>query len=137
MESLPIYRKKFNKLVHKDTQLSYSEITYIDFIYLHNGQLTHSQLANLLEVSKPAVTQSINKLVAKGYIKKTPSPEDGRIILLNLTDRYHALDQQVNEDLLGGFYDSLTSDEIALLSKILIKYRKKSVLRNERSSYDQ
>ena len=52
---------------------------------------TMSELAELLEVTRGAVTQLAGRMEKKGYIIRIQSPEDRRQILAQLTDKGEAL----------------------------------------------
>lgn len=71
--------------------LSISEIHLIEAIEKNtqedNKGKTISELSEILKITLPSVTLAINKLVKKGYVTKTRSEEDGRVIFVNLTDR--------------------------------------------------
>lgn len=54
------------------------------------GELDHpvfSELADKLNLSKPAVTASVNKLIQQGIVKKQQSDEDKRLFYLSLTPK--------------------------------------------------
>ena len=45
-----------------------------------------TKLAEHMEVTKGAVSQTVNKLVRKGLVKKTRAPDNAKEVLLELTD---------------------------------------------------
>ncbi|WP_292378528.1 MarR family winged helix-turn-helix transcriptional regulator [Methanosarcina sp. UBA289] len=69
----------------------YSDITYNIFLYLRKinslGNPTISELAKAMEVSKPSASNMVSKMVDKGLLKTKASPKDGRVCLLELTDK--------------------------------------------------
>ncbi len=69
----------------------YSDITYNIFLYLRKinslGNPTISELAKAMEVSKPSASNMVSKMAEKGLLKTKASPKDGRICLLELTDK--------------------------------------------------
>jgi DNA-binding MarR family transcriptional regulator len=69
----------------------YSDITYNIFLYLRKinslDDPTVSKLANAMEVSKPSASNMVCKIVEKGLLKTKASPKDGRVCLLELTDK--------------------------------------------------
>lgn len=69
----------------------YSDITYNIFLYLRKinslGNPTVSKLAKAMEVSKPSASNMVSKIVEKGLLKTKASPRDGRVCLLELTDK--------------------------------------------------
>ena len=75
-----------------------------------NEGLDMKTLAELTWRDKTTVTNIIKKLAATGYVKKTPSPTDGRSVELYLTNKAKKLikplfriSQAYNKKLLKGF----------------------------------
>ncbi len=69
-----------------DTPLTSSEIFMIKNIKKHsNFHIT--KLANVMGISKAAVSQMANKLKQKGMVNKVNDPENGSRYLLYLTDK--------------------------------------------------
>ncbi len=64
------------------TDLSYHDMLYLNIIMAHPNKYTSSQIADLLKITRPAVTQKINELTKKGYIVRTQSKKDKRIFYL-------------------------------------------------------
>ncbi len=62
--------------------LSYHDMLYLNIIMAHPNKYTSSQIADLLKITRPAVTQKINELTKKGYIVRTQSKKDKRIFYL-------------------------------------------------------
>lgn len=69
----------------------YSDITYNIFLYLRKinslDNPTISKLAKAMEVSKPSASNMVYKIVEKGLLKTKASSQDGRVCLLELTDK--------------------------------------------------
>ncbi|MGA9189801.1 MAG: MarR family transcriptional regulator [Methanosarcina sp.] len=69
----------------------YSDITSNIFMYLRKinslGNPTISELAKAMEVSKPSASNMVSKMAEKGLLKTKASPKDGRVCLLELTDK--------------------------------------------------
>ncbi|MEK4248787.1 MarR family winged helix-turn-helix transcriptional regulator [Paenibacillus sp. FSL W7-1287] len=58
-----------------------------------NNDVSSSELADLLCVGKSTITSIISRMVNKGYVVRTPSQEDRRVVYLSLTeegDRQHS-----------------------------------------------
>ncbi len=66
--------------------LSYADLLQL-FIINHKENMTVSELATRLNLSRPATTQKVNELEKQGLVKKTISQEDKRVVFLSLTDR--------------------------------------------------
>ncbi|NSW53937.1 MAG: MarR family transcriptional regulator [Anaerolineae bacterium] len=71
-------------------KLTISQLHYIDAIHTL-GRPTASELAEHLAITRASVTAGINKLAGMGYVLKTPSTEDRRVVHLSLTDNAQAL----------------------------------------------
>lgn len=50
------------------------------------GAATPSQIAARERVSQPSVTRTLNCLLESAYITKTPHPDDGRQVLVEVSD---------------------------------------------------
>jgi DNA-binding MarR family transcriptional regulator len=57
---------------------------------LNRGEVEMRTLPAAMGVSKQAVSQLIDMLVMRGYVERTPDPEDRRTMRLNLTERGRA-----------------------------------------------
>ncbi len=64
--------------------LSYHDILYLNIIEAHPNRYTSSQIADLLKITRPAVTQKINELAKKGYIIRTQDEKDKRVFHLSV-----------------------------------------------------
>ena len=103
--------------------LSSTQIHHIDLIY-HEHNPTLSELAKTLKVTKPTVTNSIDKLDKLWLVFKIQSDDDRRIQHLHLTkkgmeiaklhDKFHSV---FTEKLVSN----LNNEEIKQLSAILEK----------------
>lgn len=69
----------------------YSEISLNAYLYLRKiyslGNPTMSELAKAMEVSKPSASNMVSKMAEKGMVETRASPKDGRVCLLELTDK--------------------------------------------------
>lgn len=72
-----------NKILNN---LSINEYYYLDALS-RRTKASYSELADYLNYRKPSVTNMIDKLIKKGYVKKEQSSEDKRIYYLSLTDK--------------------------------------------------
>jgi DNA-binding MarR family transcriptional regulator len=99
---------------------------------LHDGVRSHGWLAKDLDVSTGAMTNRLDKLEGRGFIRRTPDPEDRRGVLLELTaegrtrlGEYIDLGSGRERELMDG----LTRDEKLeldrLLSKLLVSLQAK------------
>lgn len=65
-------------------KITYNSLLYLELIYTMEGQCTASRIAELLYVSKPAVTLKVNELIKLGLVVKTLDPQDHRQNLLSI-----------------------------------------------------
>ena len=96
--SISDLRKAYDK--NRNCDLSYNDTLYLNIIEGHPNEYTASQIADMLKVTRPSVTQKINELVRKGYVIRTQSEKDKRVYYLsiNMDNRYYT-DGNVKEDI--------------------------------------
>ncbi len=68
----------------KKSLLSYHDTLYLNIIEAHPNKYTSSQIADLLKITRPSVTEKINQLCKKGYILRTQSKTDKRVFYLSI-----------------------------------------------------
>ncbi len=92
------FTKALNKITHdtalyelkrlychdKKSNLSYHDTLYLNIIESHPKKYTSSQIADLLKITRPSVTEKINQLCKKGYILRTQSETDKRVFYLSV-----------------------------------------------------
>lgn len=69
-----------------DESITYNSLLYLELIFTMNGTCTASKIAELLNVSKPAVTLKINELIKQGLVKKETDENDKRQNFLSVND---------------------------------------------------
>lgn len=52
-------------------------------------QLSSVELSKRIQISQPAITKVIKKMITKGYVKQTISPADNRVKIVELTAKSH------------------------------------------------
>ena len=57
------------------------------FSRLSAGGATITQLAGHLDITRQAAAQLVDELLAKGYVRRQPHPDDARARLITLTDK--------------------------------------------------
>jgi len=80
--------------------------------------LTVSELADVLNVTKPSVTVAVNKLAKKGYVEKHQSSEDARSVRVVLTHEgatVNAYHQYYHRRMVKKISEGLTESEKELL----------------------
>ncbi len=78
--------KVLKREVKHDELLSLTERATLSMVYQHSKMLP-SELAAKEKVSSQSMSQIINKLSHNGYIKKTPSTEDKRKVIITITSK--------------------------------------------------
>jgi DNA-binding MarR family transcriptional regulator len=109
-----------NSELHK---LTSTQIHYLDLIH-RAGNPTLSELARKLKVTKPTVTNTIEKLETRGYLYKVQSDDDRRIQHLHLTQKGNeiaVLHNQFHRVFTGKLVRDLDQDEIDQLVSVLEK----------------
>ncbi len=72
------------------------------------GPLSVGELARADRCSQPAMSSAVQNLVAKGWARKQPNPEDARSSLVSITPAGHALLQTAR-----GGYAAVVADRLA------------------------
>ncbi len=112
------------------TTIGVSKPQYSLLLYIaqHEGEngLTATQVASALKVSSAHVVTEANSLIAAGLVAKDRNPEDGRSVLLTITDngmeRIQSLSpmlQLVNDELFGSLTKSSFSQVTSAVAAIL------------------
>jgi DNA-binding MarR family transcriptional regulator len=73
-----------------DDELSDSQSAILGYL-LHNGPSTPGTLASFERVTPPSMNRTINAVVEAGYAVRAPSVDDGRKVVVSLTDAGTAL----------------------------------------------
>ena len=95
--------------------ITYNSLLYMEVIFSMNGKCTASKLAELLHISKPAVTLKINELIKQGLVTKSTDPEDRRKNYLS-----------VNEDAVPKYKVYRRQDQ-AVIEKIMERYSQEDI----------
>ena len=95
---LSIFSKSYMEL-KRGLPVRPSEMGVLNIISETEGPHTPVMLAELLRVSKPMITAHITSLENKGYIVKSPSPQDKRAYFILPTEKAKALVEQAKADL--------------------------------------
>lgn len=102
--------------------LTISELHLIEAVG-NEEPVTISQIANRLNIKLASVTVGVNKLINKGFLKKTPNDNDKRSVYVTLTEsginmlNHHTF---FHEQMVNHIESQLTDDEKAIML-ILIK----------------
>ena len=88
LKALDIWRRAIVKSVRLDApDLSARQMSLLLTVYLTPLPHTVRGLANLLKVSKPAITRAVNRLTGLDMVRRKPDPDDKRSVLIQRTVR--------------------------------------------------
>lgn len=111
-------------------ELNMSELTLRQIEYIKKfdrcDYVTTSELAKILELSKPSVTEMIKKFIKLECIYKQKCNEDGRVYYLHLTEKGRCIarfEELTVRKLVDRILDSLEDDEIKTLISLLSKIK--------------
>ena len=88
-------------LSQADARLAMHDVTYVQYLPLYKllhcepANATVAALARDLEVDAGAITRAIDRLEAKGLVRRERSTADRRVVHLTLTPEGHAVAEQV------------------------------------------
>jgi DNA-binding MarR family transcriptional regulator len=96
-----------------------SQLTALATLY-HQGPLTLGELAASERVKPPSMTRIVAALEERGLVAREPSPEDGRVVRVVVTDagrRAHEEYQKRRDEWLSRKLATLTVEEREVLRK--------------------
>jgi DNA-binding MarR family transcriptional regulator len=102
-----------------DHGLTLTQLAVLATLSRH-GQMSPSDLASHERVQPPSMTRTINGLVDLGLVERSPDPDDGRQVRVDLTDEGRTLlaqDRAQREEWLSRQMADLTPDERATMKK--------------------
>lgn len=94
-----------------------SYINYIDTIHKlenGNGKVKISDISDTLNLPRPGVTRTVKEMETKGYLKKIPSSEDGRITYISVTEAGENLSEKYDKNYfaeLSKYLDGISEEE--------------------------
>ena len=89
-----------------------------------DGTKNMSSVARELEVTTGTLTISVNSLVKKGYVNRTRSEEDRRVVLISLSEKgqkAYVHHRKFHEEMIDAVLKDLTEEEQGALEKALSK----------------
>lgn len=91
-------------------------------LWQENG-LTHSQLAERLEVQPPTISRMLQRMEAGGIVRRCPCPDDSRVSHVYLTEHGRAIQHNVEfvwAQLDASLLNGLNLEERLLLRRLLL-----------------
>ena len=101
-------------------EMTVKQINYLKIIDNYDN-MTFSKLAEITKITKPSVTDLINKLQGLGCIYKEKCAEDGRVSYIRLTEKGINIARYENtavNNLIDRMMKSLNNEEVKKLIKI-------------------
>ena len=77
--------------------LSSAEGNILLHLLTQGHEMGQEQLVEQLDVSKPAVSRTLNSMAMKGYVTRQPDPDDKRAHRIRLTDKALAIGPAVEQ----------------------------------------
>lgn len=96
----------------RDHQLS------VLFVLLREGPITIGALSELERVSPPSMTRTVNVMVEAGYLTRTSADDDGRRVVIEVTDAGRRAGSEIRRRRQAWFssvLEALSDDEQAAL----------------------
>ena len=85
MRAMTLLADDLDRALSKATGLSFSDVLVLVQIALAGGRLKMADVADTLVVTRGGVTKLVDRLVARGYLERVPSPDDRRVIFAQLS----------------------------------------------------
>lgn len=104
-----------------------------------NGEIIMSRIADYINIPMSTATGMVERLVKKGYIERTRSDSDRRIVTIRLTGTGRTLAEDLKCRIMGFLkllMENLTDEEAKLLYNIFIKATDLFSRKNEMESND-
>ena len=102
-------------------ELTVNDMHVIEAIDIYEAK-NMTTVAKSLSVTTGTLTISVNGLVKKGYVERTRSDEDRRVVLISLTDKGRkafAQHQRFHREMIDAVVEGLSQEEQVILEKAL------------------
>lgn len=105
-------------------------IQYMDVIHQLQEKKEHvkiSDISDYLNLPRPGVTRTVKEMVAKGYLQKVSSEEDGRITYITITGIGEELSDKYDKNYysrLVKYMDVISDDEADCMIATIDKFYK-------------
>ncbi|MBD7912755.1 MULTISPECIES: MarR family winged helix-turn-helix transcriptional regulator [Clostridium] len=121
-----LVKKRLNKELepYELTSVQFCVLKYMDIHSEDNNFSTAVNIAEMLDMDKPTVSAVVNRLIEKGYIRKSPHPTDGRAWVLSLTNRYRNnsdIFECISEKIMRSATVGMDEDEISFMQSTMSK----------------
>ncbi len=118
---LSISELKLQHRLQDNSKLTYNDILYLDIILAHSGEYTSTQIADMLQVSRPSVTKKIKGLVKKGYVTRKQSDNDKRVhyLYINESVYFEYSGEKLGNEIIKKIDGKYSNDDIHNLCELL------------------
>lgn len=118
--------KLFKSQIRKKAEENNLNNCYLSIIrsLFHHDGLTQLELVHLTRLKAPTISLTLQKMELEGYVKRVSSEEDGRKMLVYITDKginYHHQMQNLIKNLENQILPQLSNEEIKNLERTLSK----------------
>ena len=118
LKALDIWRRAIVESVRLDApDLSARQMSLFLSVYLTSAPHTVRGLANLLKVSKPAITRAVNRLTGLDMVRRKPDPDDKRSVLIQRTVRGSAFLREFGDLIVTAANENSSSRDGVLLQR--------------------
>lgn len=121
--SVSAMHKRLRKQMYSVDTYSMTEVRVVGLLY-KKGPLLPSELADFTKVKPQSISQILKKLGNRNLIKKSPSKEDGRKIIVSLTSKGEKMVEQTryerDEWLAHAIKNTLSEEEMKKLEDAII-----------------
>ncbi len=131
-----VVRKAFNRFLKMYfnssrevyEEINFKEITRTQFKYLkiirENNKISFSELAEILNISKPTLTETINRFIKAKLVKKNRCKSDQRVYYISLTKKGETLamtNELESKKAVSKIFARLNDEEIEMAVKLFNK----------------
>ena len=118
LKALNIWRRAIAESVRLDVpDLSARQMSLLLSVYLTPAPHTVRGLANLLKVSKPAITRAVNRITGLDMVRRKPDPDDKRSVLIQRTVRGSAFLREFGDLIVTAANENSSSRDGVLLQR--------------------
>lgn len=106
--------------------LAHTHCAIMYALYLHSGSMRLTEIAQLVNRTKPTVSVLVDLLEKKGYVARTQSEEDKRSTLVIVTKKGYSIKKTIEEitrRLKNAALKNFTSHEVQNLVDLLVKLK--------------
>ena len=85
---------------------------------LEDGPLTMSELAEIKDVAQPTMSQHVSRLEGWGHVRRASTPEDGRIVRVELTQHGKEVAEKANrarDEVVAAALEQLSEEQHSAL----------------------